>query len=159
MEQHSQTSFDVPVVPTPAPFVAYTRFPQAEAFLEAQLGERSRVRLPERQRELFVLVLPWVDLVFLPFHALAVLVVIGLSAFVTLIGRPSLLSAGISLAVFVLTALALPGLFQRKRRGWELHVYGAALGALSNLVHFSLIGLLMQVLVFWLAFQIKYRYQ
>jgi hypothetical protein len=159
MEQHSQTSFDVPVAAAPAPFVAYTRFAQAEAFLEGHLGERSRVQLPERQRDLFVRVLPWVDLVFLPFHALAVLVVVGLSAFATLVVHPSLFSAGISLAVFVLTALALPGLFQRKRRGWELYVYGAALGALSNLVHFSLIGLLVQVLVFWLAFQIKYRYQ
>lgn len=144
--------------PEQRPFVAYTHAPQAEAFLEQHLGPRAPLQLPERWRENFVHYFPWVALVFLPLQLVAVLALLGLSALAALFGHVSALSGIFAVAILVCDVAALPGLFARTRQGWMFFTYALALGAVQNLVRFSLFGLLVQIALIWIAFQVKYRY-
>lgn len=142
-----------------APFVAYTHVPQAEAWLERYLGKGAAFQLPERSRDGFVRYFPWVALAFLPLHLLAVLALIGLSFLSALFGHVSLFSGVFALAILACDVLALPGLFARTRQGWTFFAYALALGAVSQLLRFSLFGLVIQIALLWIAFQVKYRYR
>ena len=77
-----------PEAPPYASFVPYTRFPGAERFVEEHLGQQSKAQLPPQHRETFVRALPWINAVFLPFHGLAVLALLGISALSALLGHP-----------------------------------------------------------------------
>jgi hypothetical protein len=148
-----------PTLEMPA-FQAYTALPQVELWLEEQLGERGKLpRLSQRFRDGYVRYTPWVMLVFMPLHFLAVLLVLGVSGVATLLGHPSFVAALVTVAMFVLQALALPGMFARSRRGWTLALYALGIGALSQLLRLSLVGLLFHAGFLWLAFQAKYEYR
>ncbi len=140
-------------------FEAYTVFPPAEEALEQYLGAKAKVQLPERHRQMFVRFLPWIAVVFLPFHFAAVLLLLGVTGLAALFGSFSFIGAVIATGVFVLELIALPGLFGKSRRGWAFYVYALAVSTIGNLVRLSLFGLLMSVLFAWIAFQIKYHYR
>lgn len=145
---------------TTAPaFTAYTALPPAEQFLEQHLGESAPVKLPESYREGFAKFLPWLTLIFLPIHIASVLLLFGITALAMLFGSFGWLSAIFSAGVLVCDIIALPGLFKRARSGWAFFVYALAIGLVQNLISFSFFGLVMSVLLFWLAFQIKYLYR
>jgi hypothetical protein len=65
----------------------------------------------------------------------------------------------VSVGIFVLELIALPGLFARSRRGWAFYTYARVAGLVLRLFNFSLFGLLSGVLFLWVAFQIKYEYR
>ena len=140
-------------------FVAYTSVPPAEQFLEQHLGESAQFKLPANYQEGFVKFLPWFVLIFLPFHIAGVLLLFGVTALAMLFGSFGWLGAIFSALILACDIIALPGLFQRTRTGWTFFVYAQALGALSNLINFSIFGLLVSVAMFWVAFQVKYKYR
>jgi hypothetical protein len=141
-------------------FQAYTALPQVELWLEDQLGARGKLpQLSQSFRDGYVRYTPWVMLLFLPLHFLAVLLVLGFSGVAALLGHPSFMTALVTMVLFVLQAMALPGMFARTRRGWSLSLYGLLIGALVQVLRFSLVGLLFQALFLWLAFQAKYEYR
>lgn len=142
-----------------APFEPYTAFGSVEQTLEQHLGAASKLQLPENMRENFVRFLPWVALLFLPVHFAAVLLLLGVSALATLVGSPSIISALVSVGVLVLDVIALPGLFARKRQGWAFFTYAIAVGALSDLLSFSIFGLVISAALLWFSFQVKYQYR
>lgn len=145
-------------VPAPQHFVAYTAFPGLEEAAERQLGARSKLLLPRRHQETFVRFLPWIALLFLPLHFAAVLLLLGISAMAAIVGVVSLPIALLSVVVFVLSVMALPGLFGRARRGWAFYLYAQLVGAVASLVNLSLLGVLVSAALIWLAFQVKYHY-
>jgi membrane protein YdbS with pleckstrin-like domain len=114
--------------------------------------------LPERHRENFVRFAPWCALAFLPFHLLAMALVLGLTAFGAMFGAASIPSAVVALVGLVLSVLALPGLFRRTRRGWALFTSSLVVGLLGSAITFSLFGIAIDVALLWLAFQVKYHY-
>lgn len=139
-------------------FVAYTSVPPAEQFLEQHLGESAPFKLPLSYQDGFVKFLPWFTLIFLPIHIAGVLLLFGVTALAMLFGSFGWLSAIFSALILTCDIIALPGLFKRTRTGWTFFVYAQALGALSNLFNFSLFGLLVSLVMFWIAFQVKYKY-
>jgi hypothetical protein len=139
-------------------FVAYTAVPSAEQLLEQHLGANAAFKLPPSYQEGFVKFLPWFVLIFLPFHIAGVLLLFGVTALAMLVGSFGWLGAIFSALILACDVIALPGLFKRTRNGWAFFVYAQALGALSNLLNFSLFGLLVSVAMFWIAFQVKYKY-
>ena len=155
--QHPMTELEVET--KPGGFVPYTMFPALEHALERQLGPDSKFQLPPRQRAGFVRFLPWVALLLLPLQLGGVLLVLGLSAVAKLMGAGSIFPAVISVVTFALDLIALPGLFAGTRKGWTFFAYAIAVGALSNVISMSLLGLLMSALMLWLAFQVKYEYR
>lgn len=146
--------------PTSAPhgFVPYTAVPQVEALLEEHLGDRAKLLMPEQWRENFVKGFPWIALMFTPFHFAAVIFLFGVTALASLVGHFSWGGALLSGAVLVCDAIALPGLFKRTRSGWAFLLYAQVIGVVSDLLSFSMFGLLIGTAILWIAFQVKYKY-
>jgi hypothetical protein len=142
-----------------APFRAYTVFPAAERQLERHLGPAGKLVLSERQQLGFVRLVPWILLAFIPFQLVGVAVLLGVSA-LTAVADPgaSIASAVLGSAGFVLSVVALPGLFRRSRVGWAFYMYSIIVGLLSSMLSLSLLGTLISVVLVWLMFQVKYRY-
>lgn len=159
MTEPATPLLEASVEPAPHAFEAYTAFPPAEEALEQHLGEKAKLKLQERHRQGFVKYLPWIALVFMPVHFAALLLLLGITALATLFGSFSYAGALLSTAIFVLYALALPGLFGKTRRGWAFYVYALAVSALGSLVRLSLVGLLLDAALLWVAFQVKYEYR
>jgi hypothetical protein len=149
----------VSAVESPPVFVPYTAFKRAEELLEEHLGQRAKVLLPPNYRAGFVRWLPWIAVVFLPFHAAALLLLLGISSLAMFVGSTSIVFALVSVGIFVLELIALPGLFARSRRGWTFYTYARVAGLVLRLFSFSLIGLITGVLFLWVAFQVKYEYR
>lgn len=159
MEPNTQlVSEGVDAEPGPSSFVAYTRFADGEEWLEQHLGERGPVKMPASWPNNVVRFLPWAILLTMPLHVAAVLALVGVSILGTLFGEVSILPSLLSVAILVLDVLALPGLFARSRRGWELLVYGFGLALVHAALSLSLFGVAGQAFGLWLAFQTKYRY-
>lgn len=124
--------------------------------------------LPANIKEAIVKFAPWITLVVLILTLPLVLAVLGLGALVTpfaFLGGVTagtnfiltLLFSGVSL---VLEALAIPGLFKRSKKAWNLIFYAALLGGIQNVVTFNLGGLLIGTLLsLYLLFQVKEYYK
>lgn len=158
MEPQSQPLPAEPIARVIPQFVPYTRFPAAEQFLETHLGEASKVLLPPDWRKNFVQFFPWIALAFLPFMLFATLGLVAFSGIAALFNPFVLVTTTIAAAAFVFDVIALPGLFKRSKSGWTFFLYSIALGSLGSLLGLDFLGLLFEVLLFWLAFQIKYLY-
>jgi hypothetical protein len=157
MEDPFNPGLDAPA--TARAFVPYTAVPQAEAMLEEQLGERGKLPLLDQKfRDGYVRYTPWVMLVFLPLNFVGVLLVLGFSSLAALLGHPSMAAAAISVVLFVLQVIALPGMFARTRRGWSFTVYSLVIGTFLAVLRLSLIGTALHLVFLWLAFQAKYEY-
>jgi hypothetical protein len=87
-----------------------------------------------------------------------VLLVLGFSSLAALLGHPSMAAAAISVVLFVLQVIALPGMFARTRRGWSFTVYSLVIGTFLAVLRLSLIGTALHLVFLWLAFQAKYEY-
>jgi hypothetical protein len=132
---------------------------EVEALGDRILVQQSPVALPESFAESLVRWTPWVSLVFLlPVSLFVLCLSLGASVVGGLLGVAHgawSLIAAINLA---LTALSLPGLFRRTRRGWALLVASRALALLQHLLALSVLGAALSALCLWAAFQIKKRY-
>ncbi len=159
MNEPVNSVVETPSAANPQAFEPYTAFDSVEQTLEQHLGATSKVQLPTNMRAGFVRFLPWVALLFLPIHFAGVLLLLGISALATLVGSTSIVGALVSAGVLVLDVIALPGLFGRTRHGWAFFVYAIALGAVGNVLSFSLFGLVVSAALLWLAFQVKYHYR
>lgn len=141
-----------------APFEPYTMAPQVEKLLEEHLGQSAKVLMPEQWRENFARYFPWVTLLLMPVHFASVMLLFGLTALASLVGHFSWTGALLSAAVLVCDVIALPGLFSRARRGWAFFVYAQLISIVSDLISVSAIGLLLGVVILWIAFQVKPKY-
>ncbi len=65
-----------------------------------------------------------------------------------------------SIAMLVLEAIAIPGLFKRKLSAWKLMFYASLLGGVQALITFNLGGLVIGTgLSLYVLFQIKSYYK
>ena len=138
-----------------------------EKELSVYLIEKAPYQIPENWRASIVKWIPIADLILLILLAPLVLGLLGLSigaaGWLAGYGYPMgfryWLSILFVVAFIILRALALPGLFARKRFGWELLYYCALLGVLDNIIGFDIVGLLFDVLSLYVLFQVKSAYQ
>ena len=64
-----------------------------------------------------------------------------------------------SAAVLVLNIMALPGLFKRTHKSWDLIFYGQLLGLVHMLLSMSLVGLVINAIIgFYVLFQVRPYY-
>ncbi len=133
--------------------------------LELYLVKKAPV-LPKNAKEVLVKIAPWLALIFGLLAIPALLAVFGLGAVAT----PFLLLAGqrtiifwvgwvLSVGQVTLELLAVKPLFAKQRKGWELMFYSSLLGVVYSLASFSLFGLVMTVVTFYLLYQIKASYK
>lgn len=138
-----------------------------EETLEVYLVDKAP-KLPENIKEIIVKFAPWISLIVLVVTLPAILLAFGLGALVAPFAFLGGLHAGVSFGVgmlfgaviLVLEALAIPGLFGRKRSAWNLLFYASILGAVQNLISFNLGGLIIGTLVsFYFLFQVNSYYK
>jgi len=134
--------------------------------------ERIRVQLPEAPAGLldaYVRWVPWLAIVFgaigLVFLLLISVIGTALTPFLVLGG-----SAGVrtGMDIFATVILGIIGsgldvvggylMLQRRLTGWWLVALGIVISALSNLLTFSILGLLISVLVAYVHVSVKPRY-
>jgi lysylphosphatidylglycerol synthetase-like protein (DUF2156 family) len=140
---------------------------QLEVTLEEYFVKKAPT-IPENIKEIIVNFAPWITLVILIITLPAVLFVFGLGTLLAPFSFLGGIQAGFSytlsmivLAVsLVLEALAIPGLFKRSKGGWNLVFYASIINAVSNLISFNIVSLIVGTLISWyILFQVKSYYK
>jgi hypothetical protein len=156
--------------PNVQPPASSTDYSGPYAILEKELAPVFIDKLPAAPfglKEGFVKYFPWITVVLMVFMLPVVLFALGMGAVLAPIsflgglgsGFAYTLSMLLSGAVLVLDALALPGLFGRKRSGWVWAYYAQLLSIASSLVSFSLFSILFGAAFLWLLFQVRNYYK
>lgn len=140
---------------------------QLEDILDGFFGEKLPA-LPMGVREFLVKFGPWLVLVSVVLMLPALLAALGLGA----IAVPFAYLGGVrtgfnfslglifALITFILSIVALPGLFGRKMSAWRLLFYSSLVMAVENLLSMNLSGLVVGSAVGWyFLFQIKGLYK
>lgn len=138
-----------------------------EQQLETYFIDKAPFQIPASTKEAIVKYVPWINLVFMVLLLPVVLAVLGLGALFTPIsflggiggGFAYILTLVFTIAILVLRALALPGLFNRKRSGWVFSYYGDLINIILNILSFSIIGLLFDVVFLFVLFQVRSYYK
>lgn len=140
---------------------------QLEVTLEEYFVKKAPT-IPENIKEIIVNFAPWITLVILIITLPAVLFVFGLGTLLAPFSFLGGIQAGFSytlsmivLAIsLVLEALAIPGLFKRSKGGWNLVFYASIINAVSNLISFNIVSLIIGTLITWyILFQVKSYYK
>jgi len=122
--------------------------------------------LPKNAKQIIVKALPWLILVLTIIALPGIIAGLGLGTlavpFWVFGGARSLgwmFAFLLNLLKIVLTAAAIPALFNNKKKGWELLFYSSLLGILSNVLFVSLGGLVGVAIGFYFLYQIKSSYK
>lgn len=133
-----------------------------KAILEEQI-EGVALQLPALPlgiKEVLVKMMPYLAILGLILGGIALIgLAVGTAAVLTLgLGPLVFLSSLMLLASFILTALAVPGLFSKSRAGWVWLYYAELIGLLSNLLALSPLGVLISLVRLYALFQIREMY-
>ncbi|WP_020598353.1 hypothetical protein [Spirosoma panaciterrae] len=140
------------------------------AVLEAELAPyfttKAPFQFPINFREGFVKFWPIVTLVLLILAAPGILLFLGIGTALmpaTFMGGASVgfgytIAMILSIAGLVLSILALPGLFNRKRSGWVYSYYAQLISIVTSIFSFSILGILLGLLFLMLLFQVRDYY-
>ena len=138
-----------------------------EETLNGYFVKKAPFQLPMGVKEFIVSFGPWLMLVMLVLSLPFVLAAIGLGAFLApfaILGgaNAAALTVGtvFSLVALVLEAMALPGLFKRKKSGWTLLFYSSLVSVVGSLVAFNLFGAVLNAVIGWyFIFQVRSMYK
>lgn len=140
-----------------------------EHTLDEYFVKKAPFQLPDGVKEFIVAFGPWITVVLLALTLPIILAALGLSAvFAPFAALGGGLQGGyawgigtiLTLVVFVLEIFALPGLFARRKSGWNLLFYASLVSILYNLAYFNLGGLVIGTLINWyLLFQVRSYYK
>ncbi len=140
------------------------------AILEPELApyftSKAPFQFPINFREGFVKYWPIVTLVLLILGIPAILAFLGIGAALVPVSFMGGVGAGVgytitmilSLIGLVLSILALPGLFNRKRSGWVFSYYAQLISILTSVFSISIFGILLGLLFMMLLFQVRDYY-
>ncbi|OIN56593.1 chromate transporter [Arsenicibacter rosenii] len=138
------------------------------AILESELAPyfttKAPFQFPVNFREGFVKYWPVVSLILLLLAIPGLLVFFGIgAAFLPVaaaagVGLLYTVAMIVSLAGAILAAMALPGLFNRRRQGWVFSYYGQLLSLASSVFSISLLGIILGLLFLMLLFQVRDYY-
>lgn len=126
--------------------------------------------LPKNIKEILVKIAPWLSIIGVVLSIPAVLAIFGFSAMMSGLpyGAYGMMRAGggfslaavFLVATAVLEALAIPGLMKRKLAGWNFLYYAVWVGAISTLLSYDIVGLVVSTLIsLYLLFQVKSYYK
>ncbi|MGB3094623.1 MAG: chromate transporter [Microgenomates group bacterium] len=138
-----------------------------ETTLNEYFVKKAPFQLPVGVKEFIVSFGPWITLVMLVLSLPIILAAIGLGAilapFAVLGGaNAAAFTVGtvFSLATLVLEAMALPGLFKRKKAGWNLLFYASLVSVAGALVALDLVGAVLSAVIGWyFIFQVRSMYK
>ena len=133
-------------------------------FLDYYLVQKAPFQIPDAGRELIVKFGPWITVVLLVLTLPFILVLLGLGTLgLPFLGVPYAASFGLTaifvLAYFALMIFALPGLFARKRSGWNLIFYAELLMIVTSLLSGNIFGAIIGGLIgLYILFQVRGLY-
>lgn len=145
-------------------------FMNQSAVLETELAPyfttKAPFQFPIDFRAGFVKYWPIVSLVLLVLTLPAILIFLGIgTAFLPFsylggvaAGFGYTISMVLTIGRVVLWALALSGLFNRKRQGWVLSYYAQLISIVASVFSFSVFGILFGLLFLMLLFQVREYY-
>ena len=140
------------------------------AVLETELAPyfttKAPFQFPYEFRAGFVKYWPIITLVLLILAAPGILVFLGIGAAFMPVSFLGGVGAGfgytitmiLSVVGLVLSILALPGLFNRKRAGWVFSYYAQLISIVSSVFSISLFGIVLGLLFLMLLFQVRDYY-
>jgi hypothetical protein len=134
-------------------------------FLEYYLVTKAPFQLPDNVKEIIVKFGPWIALILMVLSLPLLLFALGLGAVLTPfagVGYAYSYSYVLlfTIVVFVLQAMALPGLFARKMSGWKLMFYAELVQIVGSLLAGSIVGALLGGLIgLYILFQVRPLYQ
>lgn len=134
-------------------------------FLQYYLVDKAPIQIPAGGREWIVKYGPWITLVFMVLALPAILFVLGFGAFALPfagVGYATGFGIGVIglIATFALEAIALPGLFGRKRSGWTLLFYAQVVSIATSLLQGAIVSALIGGLIsFYILFQVRSLYK
>jgi len=121
--------------------------------------------LSKNAKEWVVKIAPWLALVFGLMVLSGLLTVSGfgiITAPLWIFSRHStfyLISTIIGIAQAVLELIAVPHLFKRTKRGWELLYWSNLLGVLSGIIHISVFSLIFVAVSLYFLYQVREYYK
>jgi hypothetical protein len=142
-----------------------------ESTLEDYMVKKAPFQLPDNIKELIVSLSPWFTLIAIVITLPLVFVALGLSAILTpfaaLGGVRAAAGAGTNflstiplVVAMVFHALAIPGLFGRKKAGWNFVFYASLASLLSNVLDFNIVGGALSAIIGWyFLFQVRSYYK
>lgn len=140
---------------------------QLEKTLELYFGKKAPP-MPQNIKEVLVNIGPWILLVLLILSLPGMFALFGIGAVLGPLGLfygsgygyMALVSALLLIVIIVLEVKALPGLFKREKKSWQLVYYAALIGLVQNLLLFNLLGFIVGgALSMYILFQIKSFYK
>ena len=138
-----------------------------EETLNVYFVKKAPFQLPVGVKEFLVTFGPWLALVGLVVTVPIYLPMIGLglllAPFAALVGT-KVATLGVNtlfiLAALVLEAMALPGLFKRKKAGWNLLFYSIIVSVVGSVVAFDLVSAALNAVIGgYLIFQLRSMYK
>jgi hypothetical protein len=117
--------------------------------------------LPDNAKETIVKIMPIlaiIGLVINGFGLIALLAIGIIAIFALTAGVQVLLGFVFTVATVVLLALALPGLFAKKRAGWVWIYYAELLSIVSSIISLNILNVLFSLLWLYLLFQVRSLY-
>lgn len=145
---------------------------QLEDTLDLYLVKKAPFSLPDNVKEIIVSLAPWVAIIVMIVAIPGVLFVLGLGAivapFTAFLGPGYAITYGLNYTIamlvtavsIVLELLAIPGLFKRSRKAWNLIFYATLISAISGIISGGLIGTLIGALIgLYFLFQIREYYK
>ena len=137
-----------------------------ETELAPYFTTKAPFQFPVEFRAGFVKYWPIITLVLLILAAPAILVFLGIGTALMPVSFLGGVGAGfgytitmiLSVVGLVLSVLALPGLFNRKRAGWVFSYYAQLISIVSSVFSFSLFGIVLGLLFLMLLFQVREYY-
>jgi hypothetical protein len=141
---------------------------QLETILDEYLVKKAPFQIPDNIKEILVQFAPWITLIVLLMALPALLFVLGMGSVVAPFAYLGGVRAGTTLTVayiftivaLVLEAIALPGLFNRKRSGWNFVFYASLVSLVEGVVSGNIVSALVGAIIeLYVLFQLKEKYQ
>jgi len=146
-------------------------FSQLDKLLNEYLVNKAP-ELPKQAKDILVTFTPWLTLIGVIYTIPIIFMAFGLGAilapFSVFTGPANAINYGITytlgmvilLIALIFDAIALPGLFNRTKKGWTFLYYATLVGFLSNIFSFNWLGgLISTIIILYFLFQIKTYYK
>ena len=123
--------------------------------------------LPKNGKDIVVSITPWLAIVFGVLGVIGSLVGLGIFTFLApfaLLSGVRETSQGIlivllGLVASILMVAAFPGTKNKRQKGWKLLYYSEVVSLVSNLVTFSVVGVVFTLVGFYFLYQIRSYYR
>jgi MFS family permease len=139
-----------------------------ESALDEYMVRKAPFALPAGVKEFIVNVSPYIVLVMAVVAIPVILAALGIMTILAPlaamggvhVGATGILSGLVSIVALAIELMAVPKLFARAKRGWELVFYASVLSLIGNLISFDIVGGIIGAIIGWyFLFQVKELYK